>query len=83
MIMGSGPLRSIPLRSVERVACLRWPFPLEVRVQVKPLCNGPWIALCLLYQDWVEISSMFLGPPPKGFTFVPKHASNAYYVADS
>ncbi|KAL8424947.1 hypothetical protein Efla_007249 [Eimeria flavescens] len=33
--------------------------------------------------DWVDISSMFLGPPPKGFTFVPKHASSSYYVAES
>ncbi|KAL8453638.1 hypothetical protein Emed_000773 [Eimeria media] len=36
-----------------------------------------------LVKDWVDISSMFLGPPPKGFTFVPKHASNSYNVADA
>ena len=28
--------------------------------------------------DWVRISALLLGPPPEGFTFVPKHKSNAY-----
>jgi len=27
--------------------------------------------------DWIKISSMFLGPPPSGFTFIPKHKSSA------
>eukprot|EP00696_Hemimastix_kukwesjijk_P011417 gnl/Hemi2/24330_TR8177_c0_g1_i1.p1 gnl/Hemi2/24330_TR8177_c0_g1~~gnl/Hemi2/24330_TR8177_c0_g1_i1.p1 ORF type:complete len:619 (-),score=180.01 gnl/Hemi2/24330_TR8177_c0_g1_i1:130-1986(-) len=28
--------------------------------------------------DWIQISSMLLGPPAEGFTFVPKHRSNSY-----
>lgn len=29
-------------------------------------------------KDWIRISEMFLGPVPEGFTFIPKHKSNAY-----
>ncbi len=28
--------------------------------------------------DWVELSSMFLGPPPANFSFVPKHKASAH-----
>lgn len=31
-------------------------------------------------EDWIRISEMFLGPVGEGFSFVPKHRSNAYFI---
>ncbi|CAD5228781.1 unnamed protein product [Bursaphelenchus xylophilus] len=28
--------------------------------------------------DWLKITEMFLGPPPEGYLFIPKHKANAY-----
>lgn len=29
-------------------------------------------------EDWIEISSMFLGPPPDNMHFEPKHKADSY-----
>lgn len=28
--------------------------------------------------DWIQLSTMLLGPPPANFSFVPKHKASAH-----
>ncbi|KEP67718.1 UNVERIFIED_CONTAM: dihydrouridine synthase (dus) protein [Hammondia hammondi] len=52
---------------------LQWrPSPFVARSNLENMLASPSV------KDWIDISSLLLGPPPEGFSFVPKHASNSY-----
>ena len=62
-----GILASPPQRINERV-----PKYFKGRTDLETLLSSP---VC---EDWVSISSMFLGNPPDHFRFEPKHRAHAY-----
>ena len=62
-----GILASPPQRINERV-----PKYFKGRTDLETLLSSP---VC---EDWVSISSMFLGKPPDNFRFEPKHRAHAY-----
>jgi hypothetical protein len=66
--------RYIPVGLLEVVPqVMSWrPPAYSTRSQLEGLLSSEAAA------DWVKISEMFLGPAPSGFTFVPKHKTNAY-----
>eukprot|EP00798_Chlamydomonas_sp_ICE-L_P001745 gene1745-33155_t len=66
--------RYIPVGVLERVPQqMHWrPSPFVGRNDLETLMSSDGA------QDWVKISEMLLGPVPAGFTFSPKHKSNAY-----
>ncbi|ESS32727.1 dihydrouridine synthase (dus) protein [Toxoplasma gondii VEG] len=52
---------------------LQWrPSPFVARSNLENMLASPSV------KDWIDISSLLLGPPPEDFSFVPKHASNSY-----
>ena len=62
-----GILASPPQRINERV-----PKYFRGRTDIETLLSSP---VC---EDWISISSMFLGKPPDNFRFEPKHRAHAY-----
>ncbi|KII69776.1 tRNA-dihydrouridine(47) synthase [NAD(P)(+)]-like protein [Thelohanellus kitauei] len=42
------------------------------RDELETLLSSPRV------DDWIKISSMFLGPPNDNFKFIPKHKSSSY-----
>lgn len=62
-----GILASPPQRINERV-----PKYFRGRTDIETLLSSP---VC---EDWIQISSMFLGKPPDDFRFEPKHRAHAY-----
>ncbi|KAG0145307.1 hypothetical protein CROQUDRAFT_706719 [Cronartium quercuum f. sp. fusiforme G11] len=61
-----GLLERLPARINDR------PYPFKGRDELETLLASS------SSQDWVKISSLFLGPPPNDWVFTPKHKSNAY-----
>jgi len=70
--------RYIPIGLLERLPCrLHWRPPAYAgRNDLETLLASSSAS------DWVAISEMLLGPVPAGFSFAPKHKSNAYAAAD-
>jgi len=68
--------RYVPTYLIERVGiptALNWRPPAIVgRSHLETLLSSDQLS------DWINLSEMLLGPVPKGFTFKPKHRSNAY-----
>jgi len=65
-----GILERMPSRIHEK------PAPWHGRSELETLLGSPAVA------DWIKISGMFLGNPPAGFSFQPKHKSQAYDTSD-
>lgn len=67
--------RYIPVGLLERPAYMHHGPPAYIgRSTLETLLGSPIVS------DWIAISEMLLGPVPDGFSFVPKHKSNAYLM---
>ncbi|KAK9838401.1 hypothetical protein WJX84_004682 [Apatococcus fuscideae] len=52
---------------------LNWRTPMFVgRSELETKLASPEVS------DWIQLSAMFLGPPPPNFSFVPKHKASAH-----
>ncbi|KAM0753283.1 FMN-linked oxidoreductase [Meredithblackwellia eburnea MCA 4105] len=65
--------RYVPVGLLERfpVSLNERPFPYRGRDELETLLASDQA------DDWIKISSMFLGPPPDDWVFTPKHKANA------